>query len=197
MRHIPRSWQNLQLQLPSHSCLDHRLGLSAPSAPLQIAPGWVAVVARLEVCTQMNLLTFKNAKYLVLHLGWGNPQCQCRPSDEQIESNPAKKDLVMFVDKKLVLYWKNLFAAQKSYHILDCIQINVNNRSGEVILSFSILMKASLWVFNTAQENEWLLAVATHNREGWNTSLVKTGLENWSCSAFQYIKSYIKHFTFN
>ncbi|KAJ7396295.1 rna-directed dna polymerase from mobile element jockey-like [Pitangus sulphuratus] len=39
-----------------------------------------------------NLMLFNKTKYKVLPLAWGNPWCQYRLGDGQVESSPAKKD---------------------------------------------------------------------------------------------------------
>ncbi|KAJ7411337.1 hypothetical protein WISP_103073 [Willisornis vidua] len=48
-----------------------------------------------------NLIGFNKTKYKVLHLDCGTPQYQYRLVDEQIKSNPAKKDLWVLVDERL------------------------------------------------------------------------------------------------
>jgi len=44
---------------------------------------------RLEKWVYENLMKFNKAKCKVLHLGYGNPQYQCRPGDEWFESSLA------------------------------------------------------------------------------------------------------------
>lgn len=99
----PKVLGEAELVVPSHSYLHqwHRQGDWVHLHLLGVEyTRWVAVVYRLQECMQVNLMKFKNAKFLVLHLGWDNPYCQCRPGDEWIESNPVWKHLVMLVDKK-------------------------------------------------------------------------------------------------
>lgn len=56
---------------------------------------------RLERWACVNFMTFKKAKFKVLHLDWGNSKHKYRLRDEPIESKPVETDLGMFVDEKL------------------------------------------------------------------------------------------------
>lgn len=54
----------------------------------------------LEGWACVNFMSFKKAKFKVLHLDWRNPKHKYRLRDEQIES-PMEMDLGVFVDEKL------------------------------------------------------------------------------------------------
>ena len=123
------------------------MGLSAPSANLQLTPSWVVQLTRLsegmpfqrdldklEKWTRVNLVMFNKAKCKVLHLGQGNPQYQYRPGEEGIESRPVKKDLGVLVYEKQDVTWQRVLTAQKANCILGCIKRNTARRSREVIL---------------------------------------------------------------
>jgi len=65
--------------------------------------------------------------------------------DEEIESNPAKKDLGVLENEKPATSQQCVLAAQKTNHILDCIKRSVASRLREVILPlYSALVRPSL-----------------------------------------------------
>jgi len=81
----------------------------------------------------------------VPHLDWGKPQYQYRLGDEEIESSPAKKDLVVLVDEKLDMSQQCALTAQKANHILCCIKRSVASRASEAILPlYSALVRPHL-----------------------------------------------------
>ena len=99
----------------------------------------------LEKWAHVNLMRFNKAKGMVLHQGWGNPQCQYRLGDERIESSPDKKVLGVLVDDKLDKTQRCVLAAQKANGILGCIKRSVASRSREVILPlYSALLRPHL-----------------------------------------------------
>ncbi|KAJ7404005.1 hypothetical protein WISP_147679 [Willisornis vidua] len=78
-------------------------------------------------------MRFNKTKCKVLHLGWGNPQSSLE--DEQMESSPAKEDLVVLGDDRLDMSWHCAFAAQKAKHALGCSTSSMSNSVREMILS--------------------------------------------------------------
>ena len=76
---------------------------------------------RLERWAHVNLTKFSKAKYKILYLSWGNPQCQYRLSDELNERCTAE-DLEIVVDEKLDVGQQSWLAAWKVSCILGCIK---------------------------------------------------------------------------
>ncbi|KAJ7411599.1 hypothetical protein BTVI_48935 [Pitangus sulphuratus] len=100
---------------------------------------------RLERWACGNLMKFNKAKCKVLHLGWGNPKHKYRLSGEWIKTSTGEKDMGVFMDKKLNMFWQCALAAQKTNHILGCIKSSTASRSREVILLlYSGLMRPHL-----------------------------------------------------
>jgi len=79
-------------------------------------------------------MRFNKTKCSVLHLGGGSSWYQYRLGNEGFERKPAKKDLGVFVDKKLNVTQQCALADQKASCILGCIKRSVASRSREVIL---------------------------------------------------------------
>ncbi|KAK4828890.1 hypothetical protein QYF61_001448 [Mycteria americana] len=78
-----------------------------------------------------NHVKFNKAKCKILHLGWGNPQCQHRLGDEQI-GNLLRRTwgywwMKNWMSRQCVL------ATQKASHILGCTKRRVASRVREVI----------------------------------------------------------------
>lgn len=65
---------------------------------------------------------------MVFHLSCGNPLCQYKLEDEQIENNPAEKDLEVLVDNKLDMRQKCILTALKATHTLDSPKRSVSSK---------------------------------------------------------------------
>jgi len=118
------------------------------SAVVDMPEGRAAIqkdLNKLKKWALVNFMRFNNAKWKVLHLGWGNLQYQYRLENEGIESSPAQKHLGVLVDEKLDMRRQCALTVQKANHILGCIKSSLASRSREGILSlFSALMRPHL-----------------------------------------------------
>ncbi|KAJ7403836.1 rna-directed dna polymerase from mobile element jockey-like [Willisornis vidua] len=76
----------------------------------------------------VNLMKFNKAKYIVLHMGWGNAKHKHKVGGEQTEGNLAEKDLGVVAEKKLRLIWQCASVAQKAKRILGCIKTSLASR---------------------------------------------------------------------
>ncbi|KAJ7399960.1 hypothetical protein BTVI_109719 [Pitangus sulphuratus] len=77
---------------------------------------------KLENWVHGNLMMFSKTKWKVLHLGWGNPRCQYRLRDEQVESSSVKKGL------------KGAGGCEAGHEPAICAPSLESQLSGEVIL---------------------------------------------------------------
>ncbi|KAJ7400243.1 hypothetical protein BTVI_107129 [Pitangus sulphuratus] len=66
--------------------------------------------------------SLNKTKCKVLHLGQGNPWCQSRLGDEQMEGSPGDKGLGELVDERLHMRWPDALSAQKAICVLGCIK---------------------------------------------------------------------------
>lgn len=90
-------------------------------------------------------MKFNKAKSRILHIHRGNPQDQCRLSDEFIESSSTDKDLRVLVDEKLGMSRQCALAPQRASYILGSIKSSVASTLREVILSlYSALIRPHL-----------------------------------------------------
>jgi len=72
-----------------------------PSGAADTLVGRDAIQRDLDRLEKWALTKLSKAKYKILYLSWGNPQCQYRLSDELIESRTAEEALWILVDEKL------------------------------------------------------------------------------------------------
>jgi len=169
------------------------------SGAVDMTEGWNVIqrdLDKLEKCGCMNFMRFNKAKCKVLHLGWGNLQCQYMLGGEGIESSSAEKDLRVLVDEKLDMSWQCVLAAQKVICILGCIRSSVASRSREVILPlYSALVRphlkscVQLWSPQHRKDKdllEWVQRRATKMIQGLEHLSCEERLrESWGCSAWR------------
>ncbi|PKU31505.1 hypothetical protein llap_18184 [Limosa lapponica baueri] len=75
-------------------------------------------------------MKFNKSKCRILHLGQGNPGYTYKLGDERLESNPAERDLGVWVDGKLNMSQQCALAAKR----LGCIKHSIASQSTEVIV---------------------------------------------------------------
>lgn len=90
-------------------------------------------------------MKFNKAKSRILHIHRGNPQDQCRLSDEFIESSSTDKDLRVLVDEKFDMTQRFVLVAQKTNHILGYIKRRMAGRIMEVIFPSVVLSGDLPW----------------------------------------------------
>ena len=77
----------------------------------------------------MNLMRLNNAKWKVLHLGFGNPSYMYSLGEEILESSSAWKDLGVLVNEKYNLSQQYVLVARKANCILGFIKREVASRA--------------------------------------------------------------------